>query len=77
MTTERRPFWARGTFYPLHADLARRLADIGWISDDLIIWDRRHEYHNLRPLGYPSVFRINKVHEYLLLFRKPTAPASP
>lgn len=58
-------------FYPLHSDLARRMAEIGFIFDDLIIWNRGHEYNNLRPLGYPAVFRINKVHEFILVFRKP------
>jgi DNA modification methylase len=58
-------------FYPLHADLASRMREIGFIFDDLIIWDRGHEYNNLRPLGYPAVFRINKVHEYILIFKKP------
>ena len=58
-------------FFPLHADLAAAAATRGWIFDDLIIWDRRAEYNNLRPLGYPAVFRINKVHEYLVILRKP------
>jgi DNA modification methylase len=60
-------------FYPFHADMAARLSrdDVGFIFDDLIIWDRRHEYNNLRPLGYPTTFRINKIHEYILIFRKP------
>ncbi len=58
-------------FFPFHADLARKLQESGWIYDDVIIWDRHSEYNNLRPLGYPFVFRINKIHEYLLLFRKP------
>ena len=60
-----------GTFFPLHADLATRMQQIGFLLDDLIIWDRKKEYNNLRPLGYPSVFRINKVHEYILIFQKP------
>lgn len=59
-----------GRFYPFHADLARRLESIGFIFDDTIIWDRRQEYNNLRPLGYPYVFRVNKVHEFVLIFRK-------
>jgi DNA modification methylase len=58
-------------FYPLHSDLAVRLQEVGFIYDDLIIWDRRAEYSNMRPLGYPSVFRVNKAHEYLLIFKKP------
>lgn len=60
-----------GRFYPLHSDLAQRLESIGFVYDDLIVWDRRQEYNNLRPLGYPHVFRLNKVHEFALVFRKP------
>jgi len=59
-------------FYPFHSDLAAKLTKEGFIFDDIIIWDRQHEYNNLRPLGYPYVFRINKVHEYLLIFKKPS-----
>jgi DNA modification methylase len=61
----------KAEFYPLHSDLAARLRAIGYRYDDLIIWDRRHEYNSLRPLGYPAVFRINKAHEYILIFQKP------
>lgn len=57
-------------FYPLHSDLADRMKKIGFIYDDLIIWDRQQDYNNMRPLGYPYRFRINKVHEYLLIFLK-------
>jgi len=46
---------------------------IGFIYDDIIIWDRRHEYNNMRPLGYPAVFRVNKAHEFILIFQKPKA----
>lgn len=63
-------------FYPFHSDLASRMESIGYIYDDLIIWDRSHEYNNLRPLGHPSVFRINKVHEYILIFKKPNGTVS-
>lgn len=59
-------------FYPLHSDLALRMQEVGFIYDDLIIWDRRQEYNNLRSLGYPAVFRLNKIHEYILIFQKPT-----
>lgn len=58
-------------FFPLHSDLAARLQQIGMIYDDLIIWNRQAEYNNLRPLGFPSVFRVNKVHEFILLMQKP------
>jgi DNA modification methylase len=62
----------KSRFYPFHADVAQALENIGFVYDDLIIWDRRHEYNNMRPLGYPSTFRINKAHEYILIFQKPT-----
>ncbi|MBI3698658.1 MAG: site-specific DNA-methyltransferase [Acidobacteria bacterium] len=61
----------KARFYPFHSDLAARLTAAGWILDDIIVWDRRQEYNNLRPLGFPAVFRVNKVHEYLLIFQKP------
>jgi len=61
--------------FALHSDLARRLVDIGFLYDDVIIWDRGHEYNNLRPLGYPAVFRINKIHEYILILQRPQSPA--
>ncbi len=64
-------------FYPFHMDLARRLApepavDVHplWELDDIVIWDRRADYNSLRPLGFPAVFRVNKVHEYLMIFRR-------
>lgn len=61
----------KSRFFPFHSDLATRLQEIGMIYDDLIIWNRQAEYNNLRPLGYPSVFRVNKVHEFILLMQKP------
>lgn len=61
----------KSRFFPFHSDLAARLQQIGYIYDDLIIWNRQSEYNNLRPLGFPSVFRVNKVHEFILLMQKP------
>ena len=43
----------KNRFYPLHMDLARVLQERGFTLDDLIIWDRRHEYNNLRPWAIP------------------------
>ena len=60
----------KNVYYPLHMDLSHVLISLGFILDDIIIWDRRDEYNNLRPLGYPHVFRINKVHEFILIFQK-------
>ena len=57
-------------YYPYHSDVAARMEKIGFTLDDIIIWDRRQEYNFLRPLGYPAVFRLNKVHEYLMIFQK-------
>ncbi len=61
----------KNRFYPFHSDIAAFMQEIGFIYDDLMIWDRRHEYNNMRPLGYPSVFRVNKAHEFILIFQKP------
>ncbi|MDR3113295.1 MAG: site-specific DNA-methyltransferase [Endomicrobium sp.] len=60
----------KSVFYPLHSDLANVMQKIGYTYDDIIVWDRQKDYNNMRPLGYPSKFRINKVHEYLMIFVK-------
>ncbi len=44
--------------------------ELGFEFEDIIIWDRQHEYNNMKPLGYPYIFRVNKVHEYVLIFKK-------
>lgn len=60
----------KSEFYPLHSDLAYALREIGFIFDDLIIWNRQSDYNNMKTLGYPYKFRINKVHEYILIMYK-------
>jgi len=60
----------KNKFYPFHSDLTSRMEKIGFSLEDILIWDRQHEYNNMKPLGYPYVFRVNKVHEYILIFRK-------
>ena len=57
-------------FFPLHSDTANIAKEVGFSLEDIIIWDRQLEYNNMRPLGYPYKFIVNKVHEYLLIFRK-------
>ncbi|NWJ98116.1 MAG: site-specific DNA-methyltransferase [Chloroflexi bacterium] len=57
--------------YSYHEEIKNLMCSIGFKYDDLIIWDRRAEYNNMRPLGYPSVFRINRAHEFILIFLKP------
>lgn len=63
----------KNRFFPFHSDFAARMTEVGFIFDDLIIWNRQAEYNNLRPLGYPAVFRVNKVHEFVVLLQKPRA----
>jgi DNA modification methylase len=58
-------------FIPYHVDVLNLLVNQGFQPQDIIIWNRAREYNNLRPLGYPHKFIVNKVHEYLLVFRKP------
>lgn len=58
-------------FIPYHVDIISLLTRVGFGLEDIIIWNRAREYNNLRPLGYPHKFIVNKVHEYLLVFRKP------
>mgnify|MGYP000428985670 CR=1 FL=1 len=57
-------------FIPYHIDIISFMKEIGFVLEDIIIWDRRKEYNKLRPLGYPYVFIVNKVHEYIMIFRK-------
>ena len=60
----------KNQLFTLHSDVVDELRNVGFKLDDIIIWDRRSDYNHLRPLGYPSKFRINRVHEYLLIFQK-------
>lgn len=57
-------------FYPLHLDQTRIMQEIGFELEEFAIWDRQHEYNNMRTLGYPWVFRFNKVHEYICVYWK-------
>lgn len=57
-------------FIPFHCDVISFMTSIGFTIEDIIIWDRRKDYNNLKPLGYPHKFIANKVHEYLLVFSK-------
>jgi len=57
-------------FIPFHIDVVQKLEEVGFVLEDIVIWDRRKEYSNLRPLGFPYVFIVNKVHEYILIFRR-------
>lgn len=60
----------KAKLYPYHMDVTHMMTRLGFELEDIIIWDRRQDYSNLRPLGYPFVFRVNKCHEYILIFAK-------
>jgi hypothetical protein len=46
------------------------MEEINFTLNDIIIWDRQKEYNSMRPLGYPYSFIVNKIHEYILIFKK-------
>ena len=60
----------KSRFFPLHSDATEMMKKINFSLCDTIIWDRQKEYNNMRPLGYPSTFVVNKVHEYILIYKK-------
>lgn len=57
-------------FYPFHTDITKIMEEIGFELEEFVIWDRQHEYNNMKTLGYPWVFRFNKVHEFICIFWK-------
>lgn len=57
-------------FYPFHIDITKIMEDIGFELEEFVIWDRQHEYNNMKTLGYPWVFRFNKVHEFICIYWK-------
>ncbi len=60
----------KSKFYPLHEDQTRIMREIGFELEEYVIWDRQKEYNNMKTLGYPYVFRFNKVHEYICIYWK-------
>ena len=57
-------------FFPLHEDQSRVMREIGFELEEYVIWDRQPDYNNMKTLGYPWVFRFNKVHEYICIYWK-------
>jgi len=57
-------------FFPLHIDITKIMRGIGFELEEFVIWDRQHEYNNMKTLGYPWVFRFNKVHEFICVYWK-------
>lgn len=56
--------------FPLHIDITKIMQEIGFELEDFVIWDRQNEYNHMRTLGYPCVFRFNKVHEFICIYWK-------
>ena len=57
-------------FYPLHEDQTRIMGEIGFELEEYVIWNRQIDYNNMKTLGYPYVFRFNKVHEFICIYWK-------
>ena len=57
-------------FFPLHEDQTRIMKEIGFDLEEYVIWDRQIDYNNMKTLGYPYVFRFNKVHEFICIYWK-------
>lgn len=57
-------------FFPLHEDQTRIMREVGFELEEYVIWDRQKEYNNMKTLGYPWVFRFNKVHEFICVYWK-------
>jgi len=57
------------TVYPLHMDFCQAMKSIGYSYQDSIIWE--HPTYTTRPLGFPTTFVISRVHDFIMVFRKP------
>ena len=60
-------------FFPLHEDQTRIMKEIGFELDEYVIWDRQRDYNNMKTLGYPYVYRFNRVHEFICIYQKKKA----
>ena len=56
-------------YIDFHSDLANIGKDVGWLYQDLIIWDQNKQ-RRLVLLGYPSVFYTNQNCSFIVVFRK-------
>lgn len=57
-------------YIPFHSDLATIGQEVGWLYQDLIVWDQTGQ-RRLVILGYPSVFYVNQNCSFIVVFRKP------
>jgi len=56
-------------YVPFHSDLATVGQEVGWLYQDLIIWDQTGQ-RRLVLLGYPSVLYVNQNCSFIVVFRK-------
>lgn len=56
-------------YIPFHSDIAAIGQEVGWLYQDLIIWDQTGQ-RRLVLLGYPSVFYVNQNCSFIVVFRK-------
>lgn len=56
-------------YIDFHSDLANAGKDVGWLYQDLIIWNQNGQ-RRLVLLGYPSVFYTNQNCSFIVVFRK-------
>lgn len=57
-------------YIPFHSDLARVGEEVGWLYQDLIVWDQTGQ-RRFERLGFPSVFYVNQNCSFIVVFRKP------
>lgn len=46
------------------------MREIGFELDEYVIWDRQRDYNNMKTLGYPYVYRFNRIHEFICIYLK-------
>jgi len=56
-------------YIDFHSDLANVAVKVGWLYNDLIVWDQ-NEQRSLVLLGYPSVFYTNQNCSFIVVLRK-------
>lgn len=55
-------------YYPYHADIAKKLEEIGWVQQGLITLI--HDTNPIKSYGYPTTFVPNIVNQFIVILRK-------